>query len=43
MHHVSIAPEDFHEIRLYHLNNYLCLLEFSIKTLVTQNFQGLIA
>lgn len=42
MHHVWISSQDSHEIRLYHSNNYLCLLEFSIKTLVTQKLQGLI-
>ena len=40
MHHVWIASQGSHEIRLYHATHYACLLETSIRTAVTQKLQG---
>jgi hypothetical protein len=40
MHHVWIASQGSHEIRLFHGTNYVCLLETSIRTPVTQKLQG---
>jgi hypothetical protein len=40
MHHVWIASQDSHEIRLYHSTHFVCLLEISIRTSVTQKLQG---
>ncbi len=40
MHHVWIASQGSHEIRLYHATHFVCLLETSIRTIVTQKLQG---
>ncbi len=40
MYHVWIAYQDSHEIRLYHSTNFICLLEISIRSTVTQKLQG---
>lgn len=40
MHHVWIASQGSHEIRLYHAAHFVCLLETSIRTVVTQKLQG---
>jgi hypothetical protein len=40
MHHVWIASQGSHEIRLFHGTHYVCLLETSIRTPVTQKLQG---
>jgi hypothetical protein len=40
MHHVWIATQDSHEIRLYHATHFSCLFETSIKTAVMQKLQG---
>ncbi|CAF1461333.1 unnamed protein product, partial [Adineta ricciae] len=39
MHHVWIASQGSHEIRLYHATHFVCLLETSIRTAVTQKLQ----
>ncbi|UJR10864.1 hypothetical protein I4U23_015051 [Adineta vaga] len=39
MHHVWIASQGSHEIRLYHATHFVCLLETSIRTVVTQKLQ----
>ncbi|CAF1236085.1 unnamed protein product [Rotaria sordida] len=39
MHHVWIASQGSHEIRLYHATHFVCLLEISIRTAVTQKLQ----
>lgn len=41
MHHVWIASQGSHEIRLYHATHFACLLETSIRTAVTQKLQGI--
>ncbi len=40
VHHVWIASQGSHEIRLYHATHFVCLLETSIRTAVTQKLQG---
>jgi len=40
MHHVWIASQGSHEIRLYHATHFVCLLETSIRSAVTQKLQG---
>jgi hypothetical protein len=40
MHHVWIASQDSHEIRLYHSTHFVSLLEISIRTSVIQKLQG---
>jgi len=40
MHHVWIASQGSYEIRLYHATHFVCLLETSIRTAVTQKLQG---
>ena len=40
MHHVWISSQGSHEIRLYHATHFVCLLETSIRTAVTQKLQG---
>ncbi|CAF1262464.1 unnamed protein product [Rotaria magnacalcarata] len=39
IHHVWIASQGSHEIRLYHATHFVCLLETSIRTVVTQKLQ----
>ncbi|CAF3358005.1 unnamed protein product [Rotaria sp. Silwood1] len=39
MHYVWIASQGSHEIRLYHATHFVCLLEISIRTAVTQKLQ----
>ncbi|CAF3871802.1 unnamed protein product [Adineta steineri] len=39
MHYVWIASQGSHEIRLYHATHFVCLLETSIRTAVTQKLQ----
>ncbi|CAF4326176.1 unnamed protein product, partial [Rotaria sp. Silwood2] len=40
MHHVWIASQGSHEIRLYHATHFVCLLEISIRTAVTLKLQA---
>ncbi|CAM2722468.1 unnamed protein product [Rotaria socialis] len=40
MHHVWIASQGSHEIRLYHATHFVCLLETSLRTAVTQKLQA---
>ncbi|CAF1140330.1 unnamed protein product [Adineta steineri] len=40
MHHVWIASQGSHEIRLYHATHFVCLFETSIRTAVTQKLQA---